>query len=93
MVKKKPVRKKSSGSHKRLTPRNNPVRFNRARKSDTKPPMAINAALTRMALAAKKFNTKSVTMGDIAPVVAVADEQEACLDLPDVCRWWIFAFC
>ena len=33
----------------------NPVRFHKAKKGDTKPPMPIAEALTRMAAAAKKF--------------------------------------
>ena len=53
----------------------NPVRFHRAKKGDTNPPMAISAALTRMTAGAKKFNIKSVKMGDLALVAAVAGEE------------------
>ncbi len=50
----------------------NPVRFHRAKKGETKPPMAIAAALTRMATSIKKFNLDSVKSGDLALVAAVA---------------------
>ena len=50
----------------------NPVRFHRAKKGDTKPPMAIGAALTRMATSAKKFDVASVRSGDLALVAAVS---------------------
>jgi len=52
----------------------NPVRFHRARKGDTTPPMTMAAALTRMAAAAKKFDIDSVKFGDLALVAAVASE-------------------
>lgn len=52
----------------------NPVRFHRAKKGDTTPPMSMAAALTRMAAAAKKFNVDSVKFGDLALVAAVASE-------------------
>jgi ParB family chromosome partitioning protein len=52
----------------------NPVRFHRARKGDTTPPMSMAAALTRMAAAAKKFDIDSVKFGDLALVAAVASE-------------------
>lgn len=54
----------------------NPVRFHRAKKGDTKPPMAIGEALTRMAAAAKKFDVGSVKQGDLALVAAVAGGEE-----------------
>jgi ParB family chromosome partitioning protein len=54
----------------------NPVRFHKARKGDTKPPMPIGAALTRMAAAAKKFNLDSVRTGDLALVAAGAEAQD-----------------
>ncbi len=54
----------------------NPVRFHRAKKGDTKPPMAMAAALTRMAASAKKFNMDSVKPGDLALVAAVASDEE-----------------
>jgi len=44
----------------------NPVRFHKAKKGDTKPPMPIAQALTRMAAAAKKFNLASVSNSEIA---------------------------
>ncbi|MHB8453577.1 MAG: chromosome partitioning protein ParB [Acidiferrobacterales bacterium] len=50
----------------------NPVRFHRAKKGDTTPPMPLAAALTRMAAAAKKFDLGSVKPGDVALVAAVA---------------------
>ena len=54
----------------------NPVRFHRAKKNETAPPMPIGEALTRMAAAAKKFNLSSVSRGDLALVAAVADDSE-----------------
>jgi ParB family transcriptional regulator, chromosome partitioning protein len=54
----------------------NPVRFHKMKKGDTKPPMPIAAALTRMTAAAKKFNPKTVSMGDVALVAAGAESQE-----------------
>ncbi|WP_455206585.1 ParB/RepB/Spo0J family partition protein [Kaarinaea lacus] len=50
----------------------NPVRFHRAKKGETKPPMTIAAALTRMAGSAKKFNLDSVKPGDLALVAALS---------------------
>jgi ParB family chromosome partitioning protein len=52
----------------------NPVRFHRAKKGDTTPPMTMAAALTRMATAAKRFDLESVKTGDLALVAAVAEE-------------------
>ena len=54
----------------------NPVRFHRAKKGDTKPPMAMSAALTRMTASAKKFDFKSVKPGDLALVAAVVSGDE-----------------
>ena len=54
----------------------NPVRFHKLKKGDTRPPMPIAAALTRMAAAAQKFNPKTVSMGDVALVAAVAEAPE-----------------
>jgi ParB family chromosome partitioning protein len=54
----------------------NPVRFHRAREGDAKPPMATGAALTRMAAAARKFDTSSVRESDLALVAAVASDSE-----------------
>ncbi len=50
----------------------NPVRFHRLKKGDTKPPMAIGAALTRMAASAKKFDASTVRQSDLALVAAVS---------------------
>jgi ParB family chromosome partitioning protein len=50
----------------------NPVRFYRAKQGDTKPPMPLAAALTRMAAAARRFDVASVRERDLALVAAVA---------------------
>lgn len=50
----------------------NPVRFHRAKKGDTAPPMPVAAALTRMAASARKFDVASVRERDLALVAAVA---------------------
>jgi len=52
----------------------NPVRFHRVKKGDTKPPMAMGAALTRMATSAKSFDVGSVRTSDLALVAAVSSE-------------------
>jgi len=52
----------------------NPVRFHRAKKGDSTPPMTMAAALTRMAAASKKFDIDSVKFGELALVAAVASE-------------------
>jgi ParB family transcriptional regulator, chromosome partitioning protein len=52
----------------------NPVRFHRAKAGDRSPPMPLGAALTRMAVAAKRFDPKSVRPGDLALVAALAPE-------------------
>jgi ParB family chromosome partitioning protein len=49
----------------------NPVRFVKQKKGDTKPPMPIGAALTRMAASARKFDVGSVRERDLALVAAV----------------------
>ncbi|MCP3903597.1 MAG: ParB N-terminal domain-containing protein [Planctomycetes bacterium] len=54
----------------------NPVRFHRAKKGETKPAMAIGAALTRMASAARNFDVASVRQGDLALVAAIAPDDE-----------------
>jgi ParB family chromosome partitioning protein len=51
----------------------NPVRFHKAKKGDTSPPMPIGQALTRMAASAKKFNFESVSTADLAWVAAGAE--------------------
>ena len=50
----------------------NPVRFHRAKKGDTSPPMPLAAGLTRMAASARKFDVGSVRERDLALVAAVA---------------------
>ncbi len=54
----------------------NPVRFHRAKKGETKPPMPLAAALTRMAASAKKFDVDTVKPGDLALVAAVAADED-----------------
>jgi ParB family chromosome partitioning protein len=54
----------------------NPVRFHKAKKGDTRPPMPIAQALTRMAGAAKKFNVDTVSNSEIAWVAIGAGSQE-----------------
>ncbi|MHC4083371.1 MAG: chromosome partitioning protein ParB [Planctomycetota bacterium] len=53
----------------------NPVRFHRAKKGDTSPPMALAAALTRMSASVRKFDLDSVRPGDLALVAAVAGDE------------------
>jgi ParB family chromosome partitioning protein len=50
----------------------NPVRFHRAKKGDSTPPMAIGAALTRMAASARGFDVASVREQDLAIVAAMS---------------------
>ena len=50
----------------------NPVRFHRAKKGETKPPMTLAAALTRMAASTRRFDLDSVRSGDLALVAAVS---------------------
>ena len=50
----------------------NPVRFHKAKKGDTKPPMPLAQALTRMAAAAKGFKVDSVKNSDLAWVAVGA---------------------
>jgi ParB family chromosome partitioning protein len=54
----------------------NPVRFHKVKKGDTKPPMPLAQALTRMAAAAKKFNLESVSNADLAWVAVGAGAHE-----------------
>jgi ParB family chromosome partitioning protein len=54
----------------------NPVRFHKVKKGDTKPPMPLAQALTRMAAAAKKFKLESVSNADLAWVAVGAGAQE-----------------
>ena len=60
----------------------NPVRFVRAQRKkagerDAAPPMAIGAALTRMAASAKKFDLGKVRESDLALVAAVSSDEAA----------------
>ncbi len=50
----------------------NPVRFHKLKKGDSKPPMPIAQALTRMAAAARNFNFGSVSNSDLAWVAVGA---------------------
>jgi ParB family chromosome partitioning protein len=54
----------------------NPVRFHKAKKGDTSPPMPIAQALVRMSMAAKKFNPETVRAADLALVAAVSSDPE-----------------
>ncbi len=54
----------------------NPVRFHKAKKGDTKPPMPLAEALTRMAAAARTFKLESVSNRDLAWVAAGAASAE-----------------
>ena len=54
----------------------NPVRFHRAKRGETKPPMPLPAALTRMAAAARRFDVVSVRERDLALVAAVASGED-----------------
>ncbi len=54
----------------------NPVRFHRVKPGDTKPPMPLPAALTRMAAAARRFDVASVRERDLALVAAVGGDAE-----------------
>ncbi len=54
----------------------NPVRFHKAKKGDTKPPMPLAQALTRMAAAAKGFKLESVSNSDLAWVAVGAGGSE-----------------
>jgi ParB family chromosome partitioning protein len=53
----------------------NPVRFHKAKKGDTQPPMPLAQALTRMAAAAKSFKIESVSNSDLAWVAVGAGAQ------------------
>jgi ParB family chromosome partitioning protein len=54
----------------------NPVRFHKIKKGDTKPPMPLAQALTRMAGAAKAFKLDSVSNSDLAWVAVGAGAAE-----------------
>ena len=57
-----------------IVARINPVRFHRAKKNSTQPPMAIGAALTRMAASARKFDTSTVRQQELALVASLASD-------------------
>jgi ParB family chromosome partitioning protein len=52
----------------------NPVRFHRAKKGDTRPPMPLQEGLTRMLGAAKRFDPAKVRQQELALVAAVAPD-------------------
>jgi len=54
----------------------NPVRFHKAKKGDTAPPMPLGQALTRMAASARTFNLTSVSNSDLAWVAVGAGSGE-----------------
>ncbi len=54
----------------------NPVRFHKPKKGDTRPPMPLSQALTRMAAAARAFKLESVSNADLAWVAVGAAAQE-----------------
>ncbi len=54
----------------------NPVRFHKAEKGETKPPMPLAQALTRMTAAARTFKLESVSNADLAWVAVGAATQE-----------------
>jgi ParB family chromosome partitioning protein len=54
----------------------NPVRFHKVKKGDTKPPMPLAQALTRMAAAAKTFKLDSISHSDLAWVAVGAGGSE-----------------
>jgi ParB family transcriptional regulator, chromosome partitioning protein len=54
----------------------NPVRFHKAKKGDTKPPMPLAQALTRMTAAARTFKMESVSNADLAWVAVGAGAQD-----------------
>jgi ParB family chromosome partitioning protein len=53
----------------------NPVRFHKAKKGDTAPPMPLAQALTRMSASAKTFKLESVSNSDLAWVAVGAGAQ------------------
>ena len=54
----------------------NPVRFHKAKKGDTTPPMTVPQALLRMSAAVKKFDAKKVSSADLAWVAAGAESAD-----------------
>src|SRR3984885_12607806 len=55
----------------------NPVRFHKAKKGDSTPPMPLAQALTRMAAAARTFNLTSVSNSDLAWVAVGAGSADS----------------
>jgi ParB family chromosome partitioning protein len=53
----------------------NPVRFHKMKKGDTKPPMPLPEALTRMTAAARNFKVESVSNADLAWVAVGAGQE------------------
>ena len=58
-----------------LVARINPVRFHKAKKGATAPPMPLSQALTRMTAAARGFRLESVSRAELAWVAAGAEAQ------------------
>jgi ParB family chromosome partitioning protein len=54
----------------------NPVRFHKLKKGETKPPMSVPEALTRMAASARKFDVATVRERDLALVAAVSGDPD-----------------
>ena len=54
----------------------NPVRFHKAKKGDSQPPMPLAQALTRMTAAARAFKLESVSKADLAWVAVGATAQD-----------------
>jgi ParB family chromosome partitioning protein len=54
----------------------NPVRFHRAKKGETEPPMTLAAGLTRMSASVRKFDVGKVRESDLALVAAVSSGAE-----------------
>jgi ParB family chromosome partitioning protein len=63
-----------------IVARINPVRFHKAKKGETKPPMPLSEAVTRMAAAAKKFDLASVSNRDLAWVAVGAGGDDSGTD-------------
>ncbi|HSY05231.1 MAG TPA: ParB N-terminal domain-containing protein [Steroidobacteraceae bacterium] len=55
----------------------NPVRFHKAKKGDTRAPMPLGEALTRMAAAARSFSLSSVSNSDLAWVAVGAGSADS----------------
>jgi ParB family transcriptional regulator, chromosome partitioning protein len=54
----------------------NPVRFHKIEKGSARPPMPLAQALTRMAAAARRFDTSTVSPADLAWVAAGAESRD-----------------